>query len=165
MLRVKTYTGAAKLFVASVALTRSIAYIPLTPFKPDNAGPLILTDEGEYMWLYGTLWLICGLLLLWDTFGKDTGWGVPLFSGLMVVWGLSYLAAWLISDFHSLSWMSFALYAGMGGAFISSWLANARLRSMLEVGATRDRLVATGVIPAQLPAEVHATIELKEGGN
>lgn len=131
--------------LALVCLTRAFAYSDwLTP-PIDSPGPIFLTDDGQWLWVYALLWLAAGLVAAWDGIRGRTGWGVPIFIGITAVWGGSYAGAWWVSDLQSPDWLTAALYWGTSLAVAGGHLTVSHLEEQLARYAEEMRQ-ATGPI-------------------
>lgn len=117
-----------------VSLTRVIAYWPLFGGPYESSGPMYLTDNGQVMWLYVTLWAVGAILSLFGIIRGKGYVGVLWFVFLMLTWAAGYFGAWWQDGFTGRAWMSVALYGGNGavslGVFyltreIADWQAQA----------------------------------------
>lgn len=132
--------------MALVCFSRAFAYSDwITPAR-DSPGPIFLTDDGEWLWVYVILWLIVGGLAVLDWFAPRTRWAIPAFVGIMIVWGLSYIGAWIFDGPTGDPWMTAFLYLGtsgviLGGHFGIAWRDK-------EIARLEDRVAAhiTGAI-------------------
>lgn len=143
------------MFVAGVAFSRAWAYSGIASAPHDAPGPLILTDGGKYLGEFAALWAIIGLLALFDAFVKDTGWSDPLFVGMLTVWGLSYLLAWIASGYASNDWMTFGIYTGCAGKILFDYLENNRKIRAIQTSGAQVTLLATETIPVVMEGDVH----------
>lgn len=123
----------AHLAIALICFTRAFAYSEVLRPPRESPGPLFLTDEGRYLWLYALFWAVAGALALVDAVRRQTAWSVPMFLGLMSVWGLSYVGAWAYSGFESWDWLTGALYLGVAATMLGAHFLIISLRRQVTV--------------------------------
>lgn len=102
-----------------LSTSRAVAYYPLMGGPHDGAGPQVLSDHGEWLWLYATLWAVTALIALVELVTGTSKASVLLAIFMCLTWSLSYFAAWKLSNFESADWMTGALYASYGLTFIA----------------------------------------------
>lgn len=93
-----------------ICIGRGVAYIRPQdlPFGLDIASRLLP------IWLLATMWLVAGASGMYVAISRRRGaaiLGVQV--GLCTVWGMSYLAAWGISNWKSLDWVPATVYLPM----------------------------------------------------
>lgn len=105
--------------IAVVCLSRAWAFSDLfgAPRRA-SPGPEVLTDNGQFLWMYATLWALIGVWAIYDGIRGKTRWAVPMFIGIMTVWGISYAISWSLTDFTSHDWTTFILYVGVAGVVL-----------------------------------------------
>lgn len=145
--------GLAHAAIALICFTRAIAYSDVLRPPHDSPGPLFLTDEGRFLGVYVGLWVLVGVLAIVDAVRGRPVWAVPAFIGIMTVWGLSYLGAWVHAHFDTVSWMTGCLYLGVAGLTLGAHLITAALEE--QVAGLRDAMHAriTGPIQEVPPDE------------
>lgn len=133
--------------IALICWTRALAYSDFLRPPHDSPGPLFLTDEGRFLGVYVGLWVLVGVLAVVDACRDRTSWSIPAFIGIMTVWGLSYLAAWVHANFDTVSWMTGVLYLGMAGVTLGAHLIITTLDE--HVAALRESMHARVTGPIQ----------------
>ena len=63
--------------------------------------------------MYVLFWGVVGVAAVWDAWRAKHGFAAPLFIGVCVVWGASYIVAWIYANFDTAAWMTGILYMGM----------------------------------------------------
>lgn len=100
--------------IAFMSATRAIAYSPLAGGPHDGAGPMILSDHGEWMWLYVMLWVLSFCLSSYALIRGRGEIALLVFIFLCFSWAGGYATAWLLAGFQTDDWMTASLYAGIG---------------------------------------------------
>lgn len=108
--------------IALICLTRAIAYSRFITPPHDSPGPLFLTDEGRFLWIYALIWVLVAVLAITDGLRRRTSWAIPAFIGIVTVWGGSYLLAWAHAEFHTVDGMTGCLYLGLAGITLGAHL-------------------------------------------
>ena len=121
-------TRVLNLSIIGLATTRAIAYSSLLGGPYDGAGPQVLSDHGEWLWLYVTLWALTAAVTAVEMAVGTCKISVMFAVFMCFSWGLGYLAAWSVSDYSSPDWMTAALYMSFGLVFV----AVKRLVDLLE---------------------------------
>ena len=102
-----------------------MAYSPLLGGPHESTGPLVLTNDGEWMPFYAAAWAMLAVASLVCVVRGSGSWPVLGFATMMGIWGGGYAVAWAV--LHDASWMTAALYTGVSvhaaGAYL--WLASA----------------------------------------
>lgn len=137
--------------MALVCFSRAFAYSDWITPAGDSPGPIFLTDDGEWLWVYVILWALVGVLAVIDWFRPRTQWSIPAFVGIMIVWGLSYIGAWIFDGPKNDSWMTAALYLGTAGVILGGHFGI----------AWRDREIAR--LTDRAAAHITGTIQVNEG--
>lgn len=110
---IRFWNRLAYIAMAVICFSRVIAYSPLLRPPHDSPGPFFLTDEGRFLWLYVLFWGVVGVVAVWDAGRAKHGSAAPLFIGVCMVWGASYIGAWVHANFDTATWMTGLLYMGM----------------------------------------------------
>lgn len=95
-----------------ISVVSAFAYSGILVPPIDSPGPLFLTGDGTMLWVYAILWLIVGALAAVDFVIGRTTWSVPAFIGILTVWGLSFLGAWIFDGTTRDPWKTASLYLG-----------------------------------------------------
>lgn len=96
-----------------ISIVSAFAYSGVLIPPIDSPGPLFLTGDGTMLWVYAILWLIVGALAVVDFVIDKTTWSVPAFIGILTVWGLSYVGAWIFDGSEGDPWKTASLYLGV----------------------------------------------------
>lgn len=104
--------------IALISATRSIAYFPIAGGTHESAGPMILSDHGEWLWLYVTLWAMSFILSAFALVKGRGEFALLVFVFLCFSWAGGYGAAWLMSGGRSSDWMTAFLYLGLGIGYV-----------------------------------------------
>lgn len=127
--------------LATVSITRTIAYAPFGGGPHSSPGPDFISANGELIVIVWLLWLYSSVSLVVDMIRGRASTGVPFTAVLLTVWGLIYLGPIIFQQPGS-AWMTLFLYVGMGGAWIFAWvwawemmkrLRNAQLRHLKKM--------------------------------
>ena len=104
--------------IALISATRAIAYSPLAGGPHESSGPMVLSDYGEWLWLYVTLWAISFILSAFALVKGRGEFALLVFVFLCFSWAGGYGTAWLMSGGGSSDWMTACLYLGLGIAHV-----------------------------------------------
>lgn len=96
-----------------LAATRALAYSPLLGGPHDGAGPQILSDHGEWLWLYVTLWAVTAVTAAVEIITGTTKASVLIAIFMCAAWSMGYFTAWAMTDYRSPDWMTGFLYASI----------------------------------------------------
>ena len=99
--------------MAVICFSRVIAYSEVFYPPHESPGPFFLTDEGKFLWMYVLFWGVAGVAAVRDAGRARHGLAAPLFIGVCMVWGASYLAVLIYVNFDTFAWMMGLLYMGM----------------------------------------------------
>lgn len=91
--------------------TRALAYSGVLGTVKESPGPQILSDDGEFLWVYAALWAICACLAVYDMVRVRLGPAIIMLIPLLMWWTASYGFAWWYSHFRSWDWMSVGIYS------------------------------------------------------
>lgn len=138
-------SGFTRVVNAGVALgcyARALAYSGVLGAVKDSPGPNVLSDDGEFLWVYAGLWFAAGTLAVFDLIRKRLGVGVSMWIILLSWWALSYMMAWVLSHFESWDWLSVAIYgstvlvaSGLLGALVNAREKNKQFITQVETSA------------------------------
>lgn len=101
---------------------------------------MTVTGGGEWLPFYSIFWFIITILLLHDLFKRRTGWGIPLFIGMVFVLGLARLAGWAFEGFYSDDWLSFLMYCGFAVGILGKHL---KVAYLLDAWAVLNRTTSS----------------------
>lgn len=149
----RSWIRAAYIAVAVICFSRVLAYSPLLRPPHESPGPLFLSDEGRFLWLYVLFWGFVGVVAVWDAGRARHGFAAPLFIGVCAVWGVSYIVAWGYANFDTAAWMTGLLYVGM--AIVVLGFYRALVASEERIADLEDKEIARITAPVD---------EVKRGG-
>lgn len=96
-----------------------------------SPGPLFLTDDGTLLWVYALAWIVVTVLAGVDFILDRTTWSVPAFIGILTVWGLSYIGAWIFDGSDRDPWKTALLYLGFAAFVLGKHLKVTRHEKQL----------------------------------
>jgi hypothetical protein len=95
-----------------VTLTAAFTYCLLraaAAFYPDPdrtpTGALLLSGNGNFLWVWGAAWLFAGGWCLVDLWQGHTRHGLPFAVGLAMAWGSAHAIVWVWSGFTNPDWI------------------------------------------------------------
>lgn len=112
----------AHLGIALVCFSRAFAYSNFLTPAVSSPGPIFLTDDGQWLWVYVLMWLTVGTVAVVEAVRPRSTWTLPAFVGIMTVWGLSYIGAWLFDNAERDPWMTAFLYLGVAAFALGAHL-------------------------------------------
>lgn len=121
--------------LASICLTRGMAYTPLTPAYDDLPPALntLVGGESGQVWIFGAVWLALAFVGVWSAFNMRIE---PFFwygiLGMFGLWGGMYIGGAITT--YPRSWVGGALYLQIGAVFLVVWIVTRLLLA-------QDRLV------------------------
>lgn len=110
---IRLWNRLAYIAMAVICFSRVIAYSQVFHPPHEPPGPFFLTDEGTFLWMYILFWGVAGVAAVWDAWRAKHGSAAPLFIGVCMVWGASYITAWIYANVDTFAWMTGLLYMGM----------------------------------------------------
>ncbi|WP_178945892.1 hypothetical protein [Kocuria sp. TGY1127_2] len=142
----KRLTGhrVAMLGIMLIGGSSAFAYSGLFIPPVDSPGPLFLTDDGTLLWVYALAWLVVTVLAGLDFVLNKTTWSVPAFIGILTVWGLSYVGAWIVGNSDRDPWKTALLYLGFAAFVLGKHLEVTRYEKQLTRANKRIVQAMTG---------------------
>lgn len=150
---IRLWNRLAYIAIVVICFSRVLAYSQVFFPPHDSPGPFFLTDEGRFLWLYVLFWGVVGVAAVWDAWRARHGLAAPLFIGVCVVWGVSYIGAWGYANFDTAAWMTGLLYMGM--AIVVLGFYRALVASEERIANLEDKEIARITAPVD---------EVKRGG-
>lgn len=105
--------------IIGLSSTRALAYSSLLGGPHDGAGPQILSDHGEWLWLYVTLWTATAIIAGIEIITGTTKASVLIAIFMCSAWSMSYFTAWGMAHYQTQDWMTGFLYASFALVFVA----------------------------------------------
>lgn len=96
--------------IAVMSTKQALAYSPIFTPPHEGAGAMLLSDQGEFLWVYALLWSLSAIL---SFYGMVVGRGrrpLLLYIFLCICWAGGYAGAWVVSGYTSDDLMTACTY-------------------------------------------------------
>lgn len=96
--------------IAVMSTKQALAYSPMFTPPHEGAGVMLLSDQGEFLWVYALLWSLSAIL---SFYGMVVGKGrrpLLLYIFMCICWAGGYAGAWAVSGYTSDDLMTACTY-------------------------------------------------------